>query len=995
MMKFKKLMLFCAFALILSSAVNINLNVDNHLEENEINAQFDDDPRGQYLGVRNQEDQVVIPKELKLHYQMAVGDDYTTKRFYIWAGGEIMGEVAPDGVDDYGMYITLHPQEQFPAHDVLYFIIKTMNTWSGQSTDTVIDYKKFPPDANGKLEVWAMDGVAGNIDVYGTFEETQTDKITHAYFTDWKTIKVKTTGPVSSYRLYGLTSDYYGYNIVEQEKRYENYFITSGSGNDENEFEIKLAFNMPPSVVYTIHCEFTNFPNSPKTKTVGFEELYGTPRFEQFYTYDGDDLGANYTKEQTQFKLWAPMAARVELRIYQTGTPTYLDREHNLENDKYSAYKMNYMAGGVWSAIVKANLHTKYYTFFIYNNEGQSEVVDPYAKSAGVNGIRGQVLDFSLTNPEGWDSVPLVWDQKSEFDITTPSELSVYEVHIRDLTMDDTWQGKEKPGTYNAFVEKGTTYSKGSVTVTTGFDHIEELGVNAVQLLPVFDQSNNELDMEFNWGYNPLNYNVVEGGYSSDPYHGEVRVQEFKNLIQSFANNSNRTRVVMDVVYNHVSSVTTSNFTKIMPKYYFRINDEGYYTNGAGCGNEVKTEATMMRKFIVDSVKWWASEYKIKGFRFDLMGLIDTQTMREVKDALYEIDPDICVWGEGWTAAGYGGDASTHGTETDKVYSELYATTDSPGHLAAFNDQGRNAVRGGNDGGWGTNNAYPGWGFASQGSSDVSDKSRIVADMIKGITTDKGGNPIQTVNYVSCHDNFTAWDQLNYTLKESTSATPSVSDEPNPALVAKASLAAHSAVAFSQGIAFIQSGEEIFRSKEVDPSLESQPVRPYPEYPVYANDDPNIELCTPEVEMYGKIISHNSYNRSDECNSFKWDRKISIEYQGQEVSMLEYSKAFAKLFHERQNIDYHVGYPENIEIASWYDIKEESNPYGSSVIGIYLDTGYDQYWMFYSGRVGGTISYMEVGQTTLIYNSLGGSNGIIQEYGKLTLQPHVFAIYTK
>lgn len=993
--------------LVMTIGICANTNPETLSKEDEqVMAQFSDDPKGEYLGPRyaSEEETTNIPETLTIHYQMDPPTSYDTKRFYVWAGGLDGVELEADGVDDFGMYITLYPKRDFPSHDTFYFIIKVMNTWAGQSTDTTIEYDKFPPDEEGNLEVWAIDGTGGSIDVFATQEETLGDKVTYAKFIDWKTIEVRATGPISGYTVYALTPGYYNLGLNEQSSRYESYAILSATVSEPSStITISFQYHMPPSVVYQVRCSFVNYPDRPKTRPVDYDLLYGDERFEKYYTYDGQ-LGAIYTKEKTTFRLWSPMSARVELRIYRTGTPRYLDPTGgSMINDSYKLYRMNYMAGGVWSCEVEGDLNGQYYTYYVYNNQGQNEVVDPYAKSAGINGERGMILDFDTTNPDGWDEVPLVWDGQEGFDINAPSDLAVYEIHIRDLTMDDTWNGTSTPGTYQAFYEEGTTYSEDGITVTTGFDHIEELGVNAIQILPVFDQSNNEANVSFNWGYNPLNYNVVEGGYSSDPYNGEVRVKEFKELIKAYALNDNHTRVIMDVVYNHVSSATSSNFQKIMPGYYFRMTEDGYYKDGAGCGNEVKTESTMMRKFIVESVVFWATEYKIKGYRFDLMGLIDTETMREVKDTLYNIDKDFVVYGEGWTSGGYGGEEGTVGTDNTHVYSDLYASETSPGHLGGFNDAGRNGVRGGNDGGWGTNNAYPGWGFIAQGRD--GNNANYVADMIKGTNTyAPGANPYQTVNYVSCHDNYALFDQLNYTLADytgTTSQNPPASLEPNPLDVAYASLAAHASVAFSQGIAFIQGGEELFRSKEVNPDNESYEVRPYPEYPTYS-EDPSVVTATSEVTMFGKIISHNSYRSSDETNSFKYDRKINIEYQGQDVSVYEVYQGFVRLFQARKQFTGHMSFPSAPDhMSAWYNNDDESQSNGATMIGVYFYTGDepntgDCYWIFFTGRIAGDISWSEVGQAQLVYNSAQNTSemdGITYGNGRISMGARQFAIF--
>ncbi|MGM9873707.1 MAG: alpha-amylase family glycosyl hydrolase [Bacilli bacterium] len=928
-------------------------------------------------------DSITYPHRVIIHYHNDDGKNIS-RRIYTWVtnidGVETAAvEISTNGQDSKFVIDLDNDFPEYKTTSELMFIIKYGGTWSGQSLDTSLPYDMFPLDGNGDLEVWTIPGESNSIEIYQTEAETKFDKALTAEFTDWKTISVTATSVPSVYRLYAFDQLYLSYDPNIQKREKENRLFKVGYPTSET-FTISLNYSSHINIKYVLETEYESSPGRISTKSVAFYPMYDTPMFEEYYTYTGDDLGVTYTKEKSTFALWAPTGANVKLRIYSTGTPTSIsDKGSNY----FKEYKMYFQKGGVFKAEILGDLNGKYYTYYIENFAGAFEVIDPYAHGAGINGLRGLIYDSSLTNPDGWDEIPEVWDGDSTFDIASANDLTVYEVHIRDLTMDETWGGKEKPGTYNAFVEKGTTYTDNITTVTTGFDHIEELGVTAVQLLPVFDHDDDETNMKFNWGYNPLNYNVIEGGYSSDPYNGFTRIEEFKNLVMQFANNENHTRVIMDVVYNHVSSVSNCNFNKIMPRYYFRMDESGNFADGSGCANEVRTESTMMSKFIVDSVCWWAKEYKIKGFRFDLMGLIDTETMRKVKDSLYEIDKDIVVYGEGWTAAGYHGKTGTVGTTTAEVYSSLYPSKTSPGILGAFNDFGRNNTKGGNDGGYGSNNAYPGYGYISQGSEHVGDKANCVSRMMMGINDYANGaaNNKQTVNYVSCHDNFTLFDQLNYTLSENPGNKPAASKEPDPSVIAKASLACHSAIFASQSIAFMQGGEELFRTKIQD----NPDARPYPDYPVYTGDPEDI-LCTGDVEMFGKIISHNSYKSSDNCNSFKWDRKISIEYQGNKVDVSSYSNRFKEAIKIRNDktIPQYL-YPNNLDsqnISTW------GVDSGSSIFGIRM--GF--YCMFFSGRSSGTISYDAISTCTIIYNSLGGTNGITKGSGTIKLEPYQFII---
>lgn len=820
--------------------------------------------------------EVVCPNKVILHYHNDDGKN-DTRLFYTWTDGVNGEERKPDFVaaDKKDMSITLDFSvlTNYAGKEKMLFIIKYVGTWSGQSEDTVIDYAKFPPDDKGLLELWTIPGEGISIDIYRTEEETKLDKIQTAKFTDWKTIHCVATAIPTSYKIYAFDQTYLNMEVETQERDKELYLFKTGQP-ESAEFDIKLNKIVHLNILYLIESRFPSKPGITQKVYVTSEYLYQNARFEKDFTYDGDDLGATYTPEKTTFKVWAPTAANVLLKIYKSGTPKSLGGP-TATSFAYT-YRMVYQAKGIWVVTLTGDYNGKYYNYVVTNPLGTNEVVDPYAKACGVNGVRGMILDFSTTNPDNWDNdVPAVWNENGAYDITTPQELTIYEAHIRDLTMDETWQGQEERGTYNAFVEPNTTYTKGSVTVTTGFDHIEEMNVNAIQLTPVFDHDDNETfiyndagektgsNMHYNWGYNPLNYNCVEGGYSTDPYRGEVRVTEYKKLIQAFAKNNNHTRIIMDVVYNHVSSAANSSFTKLMPKYYFRYDSEWNYYNGSGCGNEVKTEATMMRKYIVDSLVWWATEYRVKGFRFDLMGLIDVKTMKKAKETLYAIDPDIYLYGEGWTGDGQDAHiqpyAKTHGANTYYTYNELYDSNTSHGYVGAFNNSGRIAIKGDNDIGEAM------YGFISQGSEKVEDKSNGVADMLVGYHRGSGAkrfDPKQSVAYASCHDNYALFDQFTYTV----GANGTSGDYPAIACIATASV--ECAILFSNSVAFIQGGEELFRSKEVRTEEDKALIRK-------VDEQGNISY-EKTATIGGKMISHDSYNLSDDVNAYKWDRKISI-----------------------------------------------------------------------------------------------------------------------
>lgn len=898
-MKIKGKLLSTVLALLMGFGVTAGLSFkDNTPKVEKDNITYSDESVVKYenpLRAGEDDADAVYAKSITIHYR---NEDAKcdTRQFYVWvktgSAYYLDPEVSEDGKE---MSVTIDFSQpgyaEYLEEDYIFFIVKFRGTWSGQSEDILVSYAEYSPDANGHVEIWTIPGEGTSVEIYLTEEETKFDKVLTAKFMDWKTIHCEATAVPMSYALYAYDQTYFQKFVTEQQADKHLYLLKTGTPNSSN-FDIVLNYTAHINVQYVVETVFATKPSITQLCNVGFEYLYGDPRFDTYYTYFGDDLGVTYTPTATTFKLWSPISANVNLKIYNVGTPKNL-KDGNVEASNFChEYKMAYTRGGVWQLTVEGDLHGKYYTFVVTNTNGTVETIDPYAKACGVNGVRGMIVDFDQTDPEGWDDIPLRWDGQGVYDIATPQDLSIYEIHIRDLTSDESWVGQSRRGTFSAFSEEGTTLTTtdtmgNNVTVTTGFDHIEEMNVNAIQLLPVFDHDDSEVlkfdennevtgtSMTFNWGYNPLNYNCIEGGYATDPYDGTSRITEYKQLIMDFANNANHTRTIMDVVYNHVSSAANHSWTKVMPKYYFRYDDNWNYYAGSGCANEVRTEDPMVRKYIVDSVKWWASEFKIKGFRFDLMGLIDTETMRACKDALYEIDPDIYIYGEGWTAAGYNGEAGTVGTFTENAYSMLYPSLESPGLLGAFNDNGRNAIKGEN---W-AGNIYQFNGFISNGSH----ADRLL-NMFIGDHPGKGANPMQTINYASCHDNYTLFDQLSLTVGANQQ------DSRYPAITCEAVASVEAAILMSNGVAFIQGGEEIFRTKEVTEERDLAAILNY--------DDEDKPYYKDTHVIGGKLISHNSYNLSDTTNSFKWERKVKIG----NTPTLKYCEAIADAAEARKHL---------------------------------------------------------------------------------------------
>ena len=992
-----------------------------------------------FVRAEGKEDELVLPNKVILHYH---NDDNAcqTRRFYTWVTGVDGVERKPResdwGPTDMTIELDFAVIPEYAGLPSLSFIIKVAGTWAGQSEDTILDYALYQDliiENNGLLEVWTIPGEGTSVEIYKTKAESELPKIKTAKFTDFKTIHCTSTIDAegkkwvpAEYRLYAYDKNFLNMSEAAQASTKFYYQIKQGVPSG-NEFDIVFNATAKINVQYVVESRFPGFDRWQKC-IVGSENLYSQERFDQFYTYSGE-LGMIYSPSETIFRIWSPISANVLLNIYETGTPKIYGG-----SDDHDVYKMSYRAGGIWETRLQGDMKGSYYTFTLTHSAGTVETVDPYVKACGLNGLRGYVYDHEASdaNPEGWNTVPNVWDNVAGYNINTPQDLSIYEVHIRDLTMDETWQSNKgnTRGTYNAFVESGTKYTKNSKTVTTGFDHIKDLGVKAVQLIPVFDQDNDERPdkMKFNWGYNPLNYNCVEGGYSSNPEDPLTRIREYKNLVKQFADTEKHTRVIMDVVYNHVSSASQSSFNKMMPKYYFRYTPNWEYYDGSGCNNEVKTEAKMMSKFIVDSLVWWAKEYKIKGFRFDLMGLIDCWTLKDAKEALYAYDPDIVIYGEGWTSGGYHGkaivgvnntentfmvddygghDAQGHyysdgnyyylvkgGADNGQTYRHLYNSDQSHGQVGGFNDDGRDETKGRNDDGY-NNNPYPQFGYISMGD-DVGTKSSTVVNMLKGNNTRApGANPEQTINYMSCHDNYTLWDQLRYTLGSGHDSTTHVAaTAPTVKETIEASLACHAAVMLSNGVAFMQGGEELYRTKtysydlddynnvQSKPKADGSPatVRPYPQYPHY-DSDPNVVIATQDVNMYGDIISHNSYKAPDYVNSFKWDRKIEVN--GLDTS--GYNEVWQKMVKARESMK-RVSYQtmwvdgDTSEYNAWGDGQ------GSSVVAgwVRIDSAHG-YGFFFAGRKGGTFNWDGLSVADTVFSNMNisrtGGTVAMPKYG--------------
>ncbi len=518
--------------------------------------------------------------------------------------------------------------------------------------------------------------------------------------------------------------------------------------------------------------------------------FYESKQFEETFTYSGEDLGAVWTQEHTTFRVWAPTAAAVSVRLYQSGNPW--------EQDQIRTVSLSPGQNGTWTGKVAGDLNGVYYTYLVDVDGKTAEACDPYARTTGVNGQRAMIIDLASTDPQGWDKDT---DPHGGMPIT---DAVIYEAHVRDFSIHES-SGIRQKGKYPGVCETGTTTPEG---IPTGLDHIKNLGITHLHILPMYDYGSvdeNRLDIpQYNWGYDPVNFNVPEGSYSTDPYTGAVRVREVKEMIKGLHDNG--ISVVMDVVYNHVYDAESFCFNKIVPMYFSRFDESGKLLNDSCCGNDTASERAMVRKYIVDSVSYWADEYHIDGFRFDLVGLIDCAAIRAIMTKVHENHPNVIFYGEGWDM--YSG--------PQKPGMEM--AIQHNGHLipgfAFFNDTIRDLLKG-------IVFELDAPGFAAGGSVDTEALGKCYLGAPQWAVS-----PTQSVNYVSCHDNQTLIDRI-------TLSTPRISRANR---VRMNNLAAAFYLT-AQGIPFFQAGEELLRSKPLGK----------------------------------RKFDENSYKSPDSVNSIKWD----------------------------------------------------------------------------------------------------------------------------
>ncbi|WP_410983064.1 type I pullulanase [Bacillus cereus] len=678
--------------------------------------------------------------EIIVHYKEKAGN---TKDWNLWMWTENGSGKSYEftGEDEFGKYAKVKIDGDYNR---VGFIVRT-NDWEKDGGDRWIENIK-----DGRAEVWVL---SGDDKVYDSKPSSDLS-IQKAAIDSFNQITVTTNVP---------------FNIKEQKIEIEGVNIEkvspydTNNGDITNKVKIITEKNLDVKQTYKIKMGNSVEANTEIGKVIRSEE------FDHLFYYDGNDLGNIYTPQETKFRLWAPTANEAKLVTYK-----------KWNDEKGTEINMDQAEKGTWTAKLTGDQKGLFYTYKVKIGDKWTEAVDPYVRAASVNGDKGAVIDLKETNPKNWKG-----NKKPEF--KNPEDAIIYELQVRDLSIQPE-SGIKQKGKYLGVTEKGT---RGPGGVKTGLDHIKDLGVTHVQFLPIFDYASvNEEKLnepQYNWGYDPKNYNVPEGSYSTNPYEPTVRITELKQMIQTL--HDNKLRVVMDVVYNHMYNAAESNFHKLVPGYYYRYNEDGSLANGTGVGNDTASERKMMRKFIIDSVVYWAKEYNLDGFRFDLMGIHDVDTMNAIRKAINQLDTSIILHGEGW-------DLNT------PLVPELKANqknAEKMNGIAHFNDDIRDGLKGSV--------------FGDKDNGFVNGMQNMEERMKKGITAgidyDKKvstyRDPEQALTYVEAHDNHTLWDKLELT-------NPGDSEEVRKQMHKLSS----SIILTSQGVSFLHAGQEFMRTKYGD-----------------------------------------------------------------------------------------------------------------------------------------------------------------------------------
>ena len=637
---------------------------------------------------------------VNIHY---LRDDGNYGDWDVWAWA--------DGLDGNGYAFTDHGD----AEGAVATITITQSTPSLGFIVRRPDWSAKDPDGDRKVDLSSV--VSGTVDVY-CVAGSELDDYTVNYDKAVRGLKVKNAAADSKTTVnieYTMAAD--------ADITAADFTITSASGAEvaiasyEKTADTKAVLTLADELDYSR--EYTLSFKGSELK-IALPDYFSSAEFEAEFTYTGDDLGVTINGDNdASFRVWAPTAEKVELNLYDEG-----------EGGTAQVLEMVKDVNGTWVqknvSMTDGNVVGMYYTYTAYfDGKVNKDINDPYARTTGVNGKRAMIIDVDATAPEGWQD-----DERHTYKNVT--DMEIYELHVRDFSIAED-SGMTNKGKYLAFTETGTTNSDG---IKTGIDHLVDLGVTSVHLLPVYDYGSvdeTKLDKaQFNWGYDPVNYNTPEGSYSTDPYHGEVRVKEFKQMVQALHNAG--IGVIMDVVYNHTYN-TQYCFNQLVPGYFYRPNQ-----NTSGCGNDVASERSMVSKFIVDSVRYWAEEYHLDGFRFDLMGILDVDTMNAVRKAVDEVDPSIIIYGEGWNM----GSVPTKSGVSMANYTNAAMT---PG-IAYFSDTIRDMLKGSV--------------FDATEKGYVNGDPKHAKAILNTVQYTKKWcpQPTQIINYADCHDNLTLWDKI-------------------------------------------------------------------------------------------------------------------------------------------------------------------------------------------------------------------------------------------
>jgi len=698
--------------------------------------------------------QAAADHSVTIHYHRFAGD-YTGWDIWAWPRDKAGAGYNLSSADAFGK-VAAFTVPASGTGDVGFIVRQGGGNWTNKDVGTDRYITSF--DGSNNAEIWLIEG---DSTIYYA-EPTITASIINASAVAFNKIQVKLNIPLA------VTSGDNGFSLNGPTG---TPTVVSVAATDHLANSVNLTLTLSGNIAFG--SDLTLSQGTYGSASVDLSPLFDTKQFADAYTYAGNDLGATYTSGSTAFRVWAPTASAVSLMTYGTDANPTATTE----------VPMTQSVNGTWTTSLSGDQNGLVYLYQVSVNGDTRLANDPYARAVTLNGEQSVVVDLAATNPSGFAT-----ETKPAFS-GKPTDASIYELHVRDLSEDpSSGIPAEHVGKYLAFTDLNTKTPDGKSS--TGISYIKKLGVTHVELLPVYDfNSVDESNPTFNWGYDPENYNVPEGSYSSDPSNPTARIVELKSAIQAM--HAQGLRVNMDVVYNHVASASTFAEQLIVPGYWFRHNADGSLANGTGVGNEVASERPMVRKFIVDSVSYWASQYHFDGFRFDLMGILDVTTMNAVRSALDQIDPSIIVIGEGWNM---GNVLSLSQRANQSNLSGI------PG-VGAFNDTIRDGLKGSvftaTDKGWATGMSAVGF-KVQEGIVGMSQYSQTIS------STWGNTQPSQSVNYVEAHDNLTLWDKLT------ASTALSVGDR------TKVDQMIASVVILAQGVPFQQAGQEFLRSKNGD-----------------------------------------------------------------------------------------------------------------------------------------------------------------------------------